>query len=409
MAVAFSLGAALGAWGVTVDFYTSQGPDGSATGLNLAHAFISDGADDDRNGPNDFARTGATFSGDGMPDCVEVCLLEYLYATPGAPHHTLAMEAFDQNQQALVDWNNGVCAYPDGDGPGSTPEDPKYGPLFAFADFPYCDLFGDGITLPVCFAKCTPSNALLMEIAGYITTSEYALHADSKWHLLNYGEALNPSALLVNVDSDPAFNRSGVQVFGISGDIDGDGLTHLDEYRSVARAYIAARPNLAGVTPDTLWSMLGRAEKDNVIGRFIDIAAYVEGPDPGDPTPPSFGIADQSSDVWLEEGLDASVPLFVEAEHGVPPLSYQWYRDTTPLIDGPGVSGATASHLRVGLPLSLADSGAYTCRVEDSDGRVALSLPILVTVFETGSLPAFGAIGLATLAAALIGAARRRY
>lgn len=409
LAVAVALGLCLGAAGVTVDFYTSKGPAGSATGLNLCHALIADGADGDRNGPQDYFSPTSSYYGDGVPDGVQVGVLEYLYATPGAPYHALAVQAFEQNRQALIDWNGGICAYPDGDGPGSTEDAPRYGPRFAFADFPYCDLYGSGLDVPICFPICTPSTALLLELAAYICVSEHVQHANSKWHLLVYLQEATPSTIQVDFDAHPGFNRAAAPVLGILGDIDGDGLTNLAEYESVARAFIAARPALAGATPETLWDRLGRADKDAFIGRYLDIAVFTQGPDPADPAPPSFGIPRQSSGMWVEEGAGEQFTLFVDPEHGLAPLTFQWYRNGTPLADGPGIAGTGTSHLRIGPPLSFADTGIYSCRIVDADDRVAASQPIEVAVFAAGSLPAASATALMLVAGALaLAAARRR-
>ncbi len=407
--VAVGCGLSWGAWAVTVDFYSSRGPAGSATGLNLAHALIADGADGDRNGPSDLFRPAdaPVYVGDGIPDGVQMSVLEHLYATPSAPYHGLAVDAFAQNRQGLVAWNNGVCSYPAGDGPGSTLENPVYGPLFAYADFPYCDLFGGGINVPVCFPRCSPDSALILELAAYITVSEYILHANSKWHLLNYGTPTE--ALIVDFDSDPSFNREAASVLGIHGDLDGDGLSNLAEYLSVARAVIAETPGLAGATPATLWGLLTRTGKDTFIGRYIDVAVYVAGPDPGDPTPPAFGIDRQSSSRWLEAGPERSTTLEVTTIHGVPPVAFQWHKDGAPLSDGAGVTGATASHLHLGPPIDAGTAGVYRCVATDAIGHSASSQPIELAVFEAGSLPGLSGVGLALLGAALtIAAVRRR-
>ena len=391
---------AVGAAAVTVDFYTSRGPDGSATGLNLNHALVADGADGDRNGPNDRFVSPFVYAGDGVPDGVQVGLLEYIYATPGAPYRQLARDAFDQNLQALVDWNGGVCLYPDGDGPGSTFENPLYGPLFAFADFEFCDLFGEGINFPVCFTKCTASHAMLLGLAAHITVSEYVAHANSKWHVLNYGQP-GSGGYLVDFDADPAFNRAAAQVFGINGDINGDGLTNRDVYLSVARAVIEEYPALANATPSTLWSSLSRSGKDQFLGRYIQAAVYDSGPDPGDPEPPVFGIFAQSANTWAEAGPNNKLSLFVTTRYGLEPVAYQWHRNGVPLSDGPGVSGAQSAQLQIGPPLETVTSDFYFCTVEDALGQTAASRQIEVSVFETGALPLTGAALLGLLTAAL--------
>jgi hypothetical protein len=55
----------------------------------------------------------------------------------------------------------------------------------------------------------------------------------------------------------------------------------------------------------------------------------------------------------------ASHPFLIEAEGGTPPLTYQWYRDSTP------VSGAEDSQWTLN-PLTADDSGSYYCVVTDA-------------------------------------------
>jgi uncharacterized delta-60 repeat protein len=63
--------------------------------------------------------------------------------------------------------------------------------------------------------------------------------------------------------------------------------------------------------------------------------------------------------VTTETGLSAT---FRVVARGVDPLSYQWYRGTTPLADGPGIAGATTSEL-VLSDLAVSDSGSIKVRV----------------------------------------------
>lgn len=76
---------------------------------------------------------------------------------------------------------------------------------------------------------------------------------------------------------------------------------------------------------------------------------------------PALNFTEQPQPAALYVG--DSVILSVAADGGVPPLTFTWYRDETP------VGSDTSLQLS---PLSLADAGSYHCIVEDSTG---MSLP----------------------------------
>jgi hypothetical protein len=81
-------------------------------------------------------------------------------------------------------------------------------------------------------------------------------------------------------------------------------------------------------------------------------------------------------------------------------LEYQWFKDNVALPD------ATDSVYSVSTT-GEADTGAYTCRIEDHFGGINFTNPALITIFPAGSLPAAGPVALCLLAAILIIVARR--
>jgi hypothetical protein len=94
-----------------VDYYEGQGPsvwDGGTAGpLNFAHALIAGslGGDNDANGQdsrpwNGGSNTEAFRLGNGLPEGLEYSVFEYLYETPGANLHDLAVEVFNTNADA---------------------------------------------------------------------------------------------------------------------------------------------------------------------------------------------------------------------------------------------------------------------------------------------------------------------
>ena len=79
--------------------------------------------------------------------------------------------------------------------------------------------------------------------------------------------------------------------------------------------------------------------------------------------------------VTTETGLAAT---FRVVARGVETLSYQWYRGSTSLADGPGISGATTTEL-VLSNLAVADSGSIKVRVTNPLGFIE-STPVALLV-----------------------------
>lgn len=76
------------------------------------------------------------------------------------------------------------------------------------------------------------------------------------------------------------------------------------------------------------------------------------------------GISQQPASVTVNPGSDA---FFLVAALGTPPLSYQWKRNGTNLIDGGNIFGSTSSSLDVN-PASAADAGNYSVVVSSPFG-----------------------------------------
>lgn len=76
------------------------------------------------------------------------------------------------------------------------------------------------------------------------------------------------------------------------------------------------------------------------------------------------------------------------------PPEYQWLRAET--SDGPAVEipGATGPHFVID-PLTLDDSGWYSCRITNSQAKTQLFTErVPVQVFSPDSLPSMGVVGL---------------
>lgn len=86
----------------------------------------------------------------------------------------------------------------------------------------------------------------------------------------------------------------------------------------------------------------------------------------------------------------------VAVANGVPPFLYQWKKGTT------AVGTNTASYTITNAQLS--DAGSYTCTVSDQEWAMVTSNPVILNVYDAGSLPAAGIYGLIALVMLCLGA-----
>ncbi|MGP1273107.1 MAG: immunoglobulin domain-containing protein [Phycisphaerales bacterium] len=86
-------------------------------------------------------------------------------------------------------------------------------------------------------------------------------------------------------------------------------------------------------------------------------------------------IVTQPKSVLVDAGQTAT--LFVGSLDPAP--SYQWFRDGSPLNDGPRISGTSTSVLAI-IGTELTDTDIYTCRVIDSSGVEQISEPAIIAV-----------------------------
>lgn len=114
---------------------------------------------------------------------------------------------------------------------------------------------------------------------------------------------------------------------------------------------------------------------------------------------PALRFTKQPLGAWAEEG--ESHTFEVETAGGEGDLTYTWYKD--------GIEMGDDSPTYTIESLMLAHSGTYYCVVTDEEGPKAsiTSHHVQLRVFEEGSLPAAGALGLLALATALTFAAAR--
>jgi hypothetical protein len=76
----------------------------------------------------------------------------------------------------------------------------------------------------------------------------------------------------------------------------------------------------------------------------------------------SAAVTSSPGNLTVDEGQPAS---FTVGAAGSTPLSYQWRRGTTVLLNGGAISGANGPTLRIN-PATQADGGAYTCTVSNA-------------------------------------------
>ncbi len=90
-------------------------------------------------------------------------------------------------------------------------------------------------------------------------------------------------------------------------------------------------------------------------------------------------------------GTTSSTVILNAQALGTAPLSYQWYKGATPLVDGPTgtgstVSGATSFQLRITKP-NPSDEGSYSCTITGCNGLTTTTAIATVTADPTVPTP----------------------
>ncbi len=111
-----------------------------------------------------------------------------------------------------------------------------------------------------------------------------------------------------------------------------------------------------------------------------------------DVTPTS--LVSSSGGGLIEEGDTAVLSVEVAGTTGM--VSYEWFKQSTPLADGGTISGAATPELTIS-PVALSDSGNYFLHVTDEAKALFVTPPITLTVVPVGSLPAMGMLGMGIL------------
>ena len=82
-----------------------------------------------------------------------------------------------------------------------------------------------------------------------------------------------------------------------------------------------------------------------------------------------------------------SSPTLTVVADGTPPLAFQWRRNGADLVDGPGISGATSSHLTL-LAISPEGGGSFDVKVKNAYGNVTSSpVQLVVTSKPSFAVP----------------------
>jgi hypothetical protein len=76
---------------------------------------------------------------------------------------------------------------------------------------------------------------------------------------------------------------------------------------------------------------------------------------------------------------------------GTQPLTYQWYKGTTPLIDGGNITGSGGDHLEIN-PLTLADAGQYWVNIQNVNGTIDSITNTLTVLAAPASPPNLSAL-----------------
>ena len=380
---------------VTVDYNSSRGIT-STTVYGFQHLVTGLGyGGGDRNG------VGSTQSvpvGNGVADGLEFSLFEYVLANDfsGLPDgalktrlqglHADAVAAFQQNEAALLDIVDGA------NDDGETCDPGNIGRL-PFMEFLFADTFG-GVGAPFEFPVCTPRNGMFLGILVHLTVDADLGYPSSLMGVLLGGLAGPP----YDFTNDSNFDKSVSVYFDATGDIDGDGISNLDEVAAVDADIAAAGMDLSALD--------GRAQSDLRFGWIIDKAvlnasAYSPlfstygGTDPGGDGGEIGGTISVSSS-WVEVGDRVEFGASLAGATG-----FQWHKD-----DGP-LGGETASTLIID-PVDFSDAGDYFCAIT-TPAKVTVNTPtVTLQVFGVGTLPVAGFVGVGFLVAvaALAGARR---
>jgi len=82
-----------------------------------------------------------------------------------------------------------------------------------------------------------------------------------------------------------------------------------------------------------------------------------------------------------------SSPTLTVVADGTPPLAFQWRRNGADLVDGPGISGATSSHLTL-VAISPEGGGSFDVKVKNAYGNVTSSpVQLVVTSKPSFAVP----------------------
>jgi hypothetical protein len=163
----------------------------------------------------------------------------------------------------------------------------------------------------------------------------------------------------------------------------------LDATKSYRLALFGQETNLEGrlyLLPDTNTPLMSISAVDaNYATGYCGLAQADQSPAKNYPTDvtydnylaTNFCIADQPQNTARAAG---GVATLTTRAVGTPPLSYQWLRSGTNLVDGANIAGATNATLTLS-PVSAADIAPYQVVVTDGAARSATSIVATVTVF----------------------------
>ena len=231
-------------------------------------------------------------------------------------------------------------------------------------------------------------NALNVRNTFYITVCQYSyVGGNAYWALANWFFMAEPErrAEAYDFDSDPNFTRAVAAYFGSLGDLDGDGLTNLEEWNNALDEWRTLHDESPDPEQDPVdWpnEIATRAEKDEIIGMYIEAAV----------TGPVFEVTRQPA--WGMYAVGEAIVLSFDLVGGSESTTYQWTRN------GEDVPGATDATLTISSA-ELNDAGTYLCEITEGGMTIATE-PVGIIV--GADLPAggkLGAIALCVLLAAL--------
>ncbi|GJQ29122.1 MAG: hypothetical protein HBSAPP03_10060 [Phycisphaerae bacterium] len=178
-----------------------------------------------------------------------------------------------------------------------------------------------------------------------------------RWYSNNAGGAPNADVFTVQLSNNGGTSWSNVEVVGPSGPGTGGGWNYY-EFQPTTILPLTAQMRMKFIADDAGAGSLIEAALDDMSVFSYDCVNVCP------------AIAQHPAAQDAVEGGTVQLSIAASAPGGV---AYQWRRNNVPLVNGPGVAGATGSTLTL-TGVDAADAGAYDCLVSAACGSLLSNL-----------------------------------